>query len=536
MLNIILSLVIAASPVKKAVTIDGPYTHPAVVKMDTTDMNKVGETVPDGNGWRVFILSGAAHNNIEVVSKDTLFVLWAPYSGDADNFFLGAKASYSFDGGATWTEYDIDATTLHNRLYPDVWFDKTTNTPWFAYQERVVGNPAKIYVAYDMLFPNGIFSPVELPESDDYWEPSIVAVGDNVVVVADNIFTGTWKVWKSTDHGATFTVVDSVTYDSVNHDTPGLYYDESTNRLFIAGCTYNADDSVYVMWSDDFGDTWEGPVYAEMPKEPTIVGSWWYSYTGVTLNGKLHLLTVMSPSGIENGILYDAIFDGSTWNIVHVYGQVDSVGVDSLGNPVYDLNILKQARTPSAAVDNMGRLYAMFWRYEEIGTDTIGPDPYFMVSEDEGLTWTGPAPIFPYADTLDEGRSEFAPTVVDDGNNINIYFFGGIDNYGYNPLYEYTTVTVLPGISESRPDVLKFNVFPTIAKGNVTIQLSLPKATDVNVSLYNVAGQKVKTVYTGTLNAGTHNIPTSTSNLKSGVYFLKINAGERSASRPIIVE
>jgi len=120
MLNVILSLVIAAAPMKKAVTIDGPYTHPGIVKMDTLDMNKVGETA-SGEGWRVFIMSGAAHNNIEVISKDTLFVIWAPYSGDSTNFFLGATVSYSFDGGVTWEHYSLDATQ-HNRFYPDVWY------------------------------------------------------------------------------------------------------------------------------------------------------------------------------------------------------------------------------------------------------------------------------------------------------------------------------------------------------------------------------------------------------------------------------
>jgi DNA/RNA endonuclease YhcR with UshA esterase domain len=57
-----------------------------------------------------------------------------------------------------------------------------------------------------------------------------------------------------------------------------------------------------------------------------------------------------------------------------------------------------------------------------------------------------------------------------------------------------------------------------------TISVALPKNSDVLLDIYNVLGQKVATVFDGSLPAGNHKLQFSGGNLGSGVYFYVIRA------------
>ena len=165
MLNVAVVVLLATVPFvnRAGYTIDGKSPVPVVVHHNVKlvpDSSVVIGTEPDGEGWRV--MAPQYQRNLLCIAPDTLAVIWAPYSGDTTNFFLGAKVSYSFDGGATWTNYDLDATNLHFRLYPSAYFDKGTNTPWFAWMERSSTSGLHIYVAYDAAFPFGVFTTSEI--------------------------------------------------------------------------------------------------------------------------------------------------------------------------------------------------------------------------------------------------------------------------------------------------------------------------------------------------------------------------------------
>ena len=54
------------------------------------------------------------------------------------------------------------------------------------------------------------------------------------------------------------------------------------------------------------------------------------------------------------------------------------------------------------------------------------------------------------------------------------------------------------------------------------IQFSIPKETNINLSVYNMLGQLVTTIYNGKLDAGTHYTLFDGSQLTSGIYFYKL--------------
>jgi hypothetical protein len=94
-------------------------------------------------------------------------------------------------------------------------------------------------------------------------------------------------------------------------------------------------------------------------------------------------------------------------------------------------------------------------------------------------------------------------------------------------------------------------VYTTEFKGNypnpfnptTTIAFSLEKASDVAISIYNIRGQKVKTVVNGKVDAGNHNIQwhgkdDNGKNVGSGIYFMKLdakNGSNLSAMRKMIL-
>ena len=91
------------------------------------------------------------------------------------------------------------------------------------------------------------------------------------------------------------------------------------------------------------------------------------------------------------------------------------------------------------------------------------------------------------------------------------------------PEYDYTSIEkkseVVPG---------KFTLeqnYPNPFNPTTTISFSVPKSGDVTLTVYNMLGQKVRTLVSEKLNAGTYRYKFDASNLSSGVYIYQINVG-----------
>jgi hypothetical protein len=74
---------------------------------------------------------------------------------------------------------------------------------------------------------------------------------------------------------------------------------------------------------------------------------------------------------------------------------------------------------------------------------------------------------------------------------------------------------------------------PNPATKEAEILFSLPRAQDVRLAVYDVQGRLVRNLVEGTWEAGTHHI--SVSGLKSGVYFYRLEAGNASLTRRMVV-
>jgi photosystem II stability/assembly factor-like uncharacterized protein len=68
--------------------------------------------------------------------------------------------------------------------------------------------------------------------------------------------------------------------------------------------------------------------------------------------------------------------------------------------------------------------------------------------------------------------------------------------------------------------------YPNPFNPSTTIEFDLPKASNVMIEVYNIAGQKVQTLLNENIAVGNHQVEFNAEYLSSGVYFYKIAAGE----------
>lgn len=95
--------------------------------------------------------------------------------------------------------------------------------------------------------------------------------------------------------------------------------------------------------------------------------------------------------------------------------------------------------------------------------------------------------------------------------------------------------TALTGIEEVSV-VNNVDVYPNPAAGTATINLSLANAGKISISVLNVSGQTVASVYNGYMNDGETQLPlTGIENLSAGIYIVHVKAGESVVQKKLVV-
>ena len=93
-------------------------------------------------------------------------------------------------------------------------------------------------------------------------------------------------------------------------------------------------------------------------------------------------------------------------------------------------------------------------------------------------------------------------------------------------------------------EIIPINVtlsnYPNPFNPSTTISFSLPEDNDVELSIYNVKGQKVRTLTNEFLEKGLHSIDwngkdSNNKSAASGIYFYKISVGKTSAMKKMLL-
>jgi hypothetical protein len=118
-------------------------------------------------------------------------------------------------------------------------------------------------------------------------------------------------------------------------------------------------------------------------------------------------------------------------------------------------------------------------------------------------------------------------------NNSGIYYYRlkQIDNNGSS---KFSTPVEVNFNSQVTSFSLDQN-YPNPFNPSTTIAYSLPEASNVKLSVFNALGQQVKIVENVYKNAGNYKVTLNANDLNSGIYFYKIEAGQFSQIRKMIL-
>jgi hypothetical protein len=77
--------------------------------------------------------------------------------------------------------------------------------------------------------------------------------------------------------------------------------------------------------------------------------------------------------------------------------------------------------------------------------------------------------------------------------------------------------------------------YPNPFNPSTMIGFTIPKAGYVTLKVYDILGREVQTLVNERQNAGNHSVTFSASNLPSGMYFYRLQAGNYSATKKLLL-
>ncbi len=101
--------------------------------------------------------------------------------------------------------------------------------------------------------------------------------------------------------------------------------------------------------------------------------------------------------------------------------------------------------------------------------------------------------------------------------------------------HKYDAVIGIPEIAGANQGFSVSQNFPNPSVNSTTISFTLLEKNFAELTLCNVLGEKVQTVVSEKLNAGTYRVDVNLSSLKNGIYFYRLTSGQHSEGFPLII-
>lgn len=114
----------------------------------------------------------------------------------------------------------------------------------------------------------------------------------------------------------------------------------------------------------------------------------------------------------------------------------------------------------------------------------------------------------------------------DDLQAYRIYY--RLKQIDFNGEFEYSDVVMIENTALN--DYHLYGNYPNPFNPSTTIKYSVPQHSTIKITLYNILGNEVKTLFDGEQDAGIHSLLLDAENLSSGVYFVNFSAGQYSKS------
>ena len=465
---------------------------------------------------------------------DTLIMVSAQFGSNQTGWTV------SYDRGNTWQDVRARWMTAFNGGF-QTWYSTDHSTAWLA------GGLHLAFRGYAGTDPAGyryIASPyssetdmetVDFPTSGiDTYYPTVVANGADDVWffdISEGSSRNNLRYWHTTDRFATSTIPQRVC---------DIAEDPQNNWRMGAIMGANGYPKVSIFKFDGGFSIWTyNPSTQTFDSSIVIsnsIGGLGRSYAHAEMNGLDH-------------IVYTSGWRGS---LVHFYetsdGVFDSTIISSSALNSYDPQLSVYGEGASA------KLYVAYLTLDSAicvkgWTQLTGWDSDSIV-----VTGPGHVAIEPAMVPKVPSSWGFLPIWYHELHDNNIYF---VKMYQSSPtvsdrnvLAGFTTV-ISENINDDSAsakigenDILDDNLpvhfglaqnYPNPFNPTTEISFSLPKPVKVVLEIFNIQGQKVDVLESGSLSAGTHTITWDASTKNSGIYFYRLTAGEFVATKKMVL-
>lgn len=326
-------------------------------------------------------------------------------------------------------------------------------------------------------------------------------------------------VVESIDNGQTwYDPIVSLPMVSIMGQTP-ITFCEDGGQNYILVSTQTGDVGTWSIYlSDDGGLTWTAETF----------NAYEFLTKYEVYDGQLHAIR-------RNEGVYRRPLDSDEWEFI------PHTDMDGFNAPAATL--LTDFDTFYTLTDSMGYLY------QRDEWDTLGPvpddqlrfagaiprdgqppilfassnmNPNLFVSYDGGFEWDTIHDPQPFVDQMARlAEIEYDP------NRNRLWL-----NTPLGLMWEDADLFL--GVGEPEPGIplthKLLNVYPNPFNSQATATVTLDRARDVKMVLFNTLGQEVQTLADGRLSAGDHSFSIDAASLASGTYFLRATTGDGTAS------
>ncbi len=286
----------------------------------------------------------------------------------------------------------------------------------------------------------------------------------------------------------------------------------STNRILTV---YNVPGTInynlYLAWSDDYGATVAG---SSSIVESNVDYGARIAFNGGTTNYNGMIAYVRQYSGIDWDTYYRSTTDGgTTWTAGYIDGSTNRARSVDIIAPRGANNIFKVGYVQDSTAGSYG--------YYTGGNGTAWNQPNPMAISPVGVDSSFSKVIAGYKN----GGGDDCLAIYSTGSGTNVYASSscqstvGVGNNNSN-------IPKIYSLSQNYPN--PFN--PT-----TNIKFSLPQQSFVKFVVYDILGNEVTTLINENMEAGNHEIDFNASGLASGIYLYKIEAGEFTAVKKMML-
>ena len=114
------------------------------------------------------------------------------------------------------------------------------------------------------------------------------------------------------------------------------------------------------------------------------------------------------------------------------------------------------------------------------------------------------------------------------------------DDYSHTLSWQLTSSTQVPEISAPDSNVSFHAIYPNPASSKIYLSYETDRAAMIDISVYNLKGQKVSSIVNAPRPKGMHldswnPLSTTGNNIPAGVYIISITSGDRISTRKVLI-